>query len=446
MPQFLFLASLSCLCGNSILYGHNPPPRSKSLGRQWIRPLRFISSILEVMRILLAHNLYQQPGGEDVVVDREAALLKNAGHDVIEYRRSNAELHSFGLRQQLALPKRAIWASDTVRDLRKLIRDQKPDIAHFHNTFLMISPAAYYACRAAGVPTVQSLHNPRLMCPAATFFRDGRLCEDCLGKSLAWPGILHACYQDSRTKTAGSAAIVSTHRWLKTWDRRIDAYITFTEFYRQKFIEGGLPAEKVMVKPHFVCPDPGLRGDKQGDYALFVGRLHPEKGVRTLLRAWQQVEGLPLKIRGEGRLLGEVQNTIKQKNLDSVELIGRLSKECLIDLIRGARFLVWPSEGYYETFGLVAIEAFSCGVPVLASRTGVMAEVVENRRTGLHFTPGDPHDLAAQVEWALENPIELARMRRNARSEFEAKYTAEKNYCRLMEIYELAAMRAKARA
>jgi glycosyltransferase involved in cell wall biosynthesis len=395
------------------------------------------------MHILFVHNHYQQPGGEDVVVDREITLLRNAGHEVAEYRRSNDEIHDLRFHHKLTLPKRVIWASDTIKDLRKLIEEKKPDVVHFHNTFLMISPAAYYACHKEGIPVVQSLHNPRLMCPAATFYRDERLCEDCLGKFIPWPGVLHGCYRNSRTQTAMPAAMLTTHRWLRTWQRQVDIYVVFTEFYRHKFIEGGLPADKIVVKPHFVHPDPGVRRGA-GNYALYIGRLDPEKGVRTLLRAWQELNGIPLKIGGDGRLLKEVQDSVRQGRLRSVELVGHLPKEELIDLIQGARFLVWPSEGY-ETFGLVAIEAFASGVPVLASRTGAMAELVENKRTGLQFTPGNPHDLAAQVKWALNNPVQLARMRREAREEFEAKYTAERNYQMLMETYQQAMTQARTR-
>lgn len=388
------------------------------------------------MRVLIVHNYYQQPGGEDTVMEQEGALLRNNGHQVIAYHRSNEEIGNFAFREKLMLPKRAIWASDSARDLRELIQREKPEVVHFHNTFSMISPAAYYACQAMNVPVVQSLHNQRLMCPASTFYRDGHLCEDCLGKAIPWPGILHACYQDSRARTAGVAAMVAVHRGLKTWRDQVDAYIVFTEFYRRKFIEGGLPPEKIVVKPHFIYPDPGPPKSGPGDYALFIGRLDPEKGVRTLLQAWQQTKSIPLKIRGDGQLLREVQDFIGERGLNFVEVVGRRSKEELAALIKGARFLVWPSKGYYENFGLVAVEAFACGVPVIASRAGVMTEIVKNERTGLHFTPGDPRDLAAKVRWAWTHPAELERMGKECRAEFEAKYTAEQNYPMLMEIYE----------
>jgi glycosyltransferase involved in cell wall biosynthesis len=214
----------------------------------------------------------------------------------------------------------------------------------------------------------------------------------------------------------------------------VDAYIAFTEFYRQKFIDGGLPEEKLFVKPHFVEPDPGPSSAGAGEYVLFVGRLDPEKGVRTLLHAWQQLREIPLRVRGNGRLRGEVE-------LVTAPILDPLPAEALGRLYKGARFLVWPSEGYYETFGLVAIEAFAYGVPIIASRVGVMAELVQEGVTGLHFVAGDPADLAEKVRWAWEHPDEMVAMGRNARVEYETKYTAQHNLHQLLRIYEVAMAR-----
>ncbi len=386
------------------------------------------------MKILLVHNTYQHPGGEDTVFAREAALLREHGHAVLAYTRSNAEVRDFSPAARALLPLRMIWARDAVRDLRTLIAAEKPDVAHFHNTHFMISPAAYTACRAAGVPVVQTLHNPRLLCPAATFTRNERACQDCLGKTPPWPGILHGCYRNSRLQTAAVAAMLTVHRWRKTWATHVACYVVFTEFYWQQFIEGGLPADRLVVKPHFVAPDPLPREHELGDYALYVGRLEAVKGVRVLLAAWEQIGAIPLKIRGEGPLAGEV--GARAASLETVEIVERLSPEALIQLVKGARFLVWPSLGYYETFGLVAVEAFACGVPVIASRTGVMAEIVTDGVTGMHVTPGDPADLAAKVRWAWDHPAEMVEMGRAARREYEQKYTAERNYAQLLRIYE----------
>jgi glycosyltransferase involved in cell wall biosynthesis len=385
------------------------------------------------VKILVAHNYYQQPGGEDTVVERETALLRQAGHSVIDYHRSNTEVESLNWWGKITLPKRIVWASDAVRDLETLIRATQPDLAHFHNTHFMISPAAYQACRDLHTPVVQSLYNPRLMCPAASFYRNGQLCQDCLGKAFPWPGVLHACYRQSRLQTAVLALSLFFHRRRGTWINMVDGYVMATEFYRQLYIAGGLPADKLHVKPHFVMPVPEARAAGPGQYALFVGRLDPEKGARTLLRAWQGLD-IPLKIRGDGQLLAEAQQAAQSN--PAIEMVGRLSAHDLFDLMRGARFLVWPSEGFYETFGLVAIESFACGTPVIASRIGVMAEIVADGRTGLHFAPGDANDLAAKATWAWGHAGEMSAYGQNARHEYEERYTPERNYEMLMAIYD----------
>jgi glycosyltransferase involved in cell wall biosynthesis len=240
--------------------------------------------------------------------------------------------------------------------------------------------------------------------------------------------------------------MTTIHRWLNTWQEMVDIYIVFTDFYRRKFIEGGIPADKIVIKPHFVHPDPGSGKNKLGDYAVFIGRLEPAKGVEILLLAWQKLKGIPLKIRGDGLLLNYVREFTKKNNLKLIELIDRVSKEELYSLLKGACFLVWPSEGYYETFGLVAIEAFACGVPVIVSSIGAMAEIVEDGRTGIHFKPGNPEDLAYKVEWAWAHPKEMAEMGREARKEYERKYTAELNYKMLMDIYETAIEHSRKKA
>lgn len=389
---------------------------------------------LKAIRLLLVHNRYQLPGGEDSVFEAEKNLLLSAGHEVDEYVRLNSEIAEYGLWPKATLGLRTVWAWDSSRELRTRLQRNRPDLVHFHNTFPLISPAAYYVCRDVGVPVVQSLHNPRLLCPAATFYRAGRTCEDCLGRLVPWPGVLHACYRGSRIHSAAVATMLSVHRLLETWEKQVNCYIVFTEFYRRKFVEGGLPAEKITVKPHFVDPDPGQK-DSLGSYAVFIGRLSPEKGVQTLLAAWKRLKGIPLKIRGEGALLPHVQHLAGQTS-SGVEVLPHLSRGDLVSLLKGARLLVLPSEGHYETFGRVAAEAFACGVPVVASRSGAMEEIVADGRTGLHFSPGDPDDLAAKVDWAWTHPERMVEMGKQARQEYECKYTPERNYSLLMEIYQ----------
>lgn len=394
------------------------------------------------MRVLVAHNYYQQPGGEDTVFAAETELLRRYGHEVIEYTERNDSINSMNIG---AVALNTLWSLNSKKKIIEILDRTKPDVAHFHNTFLLISPSAYYACKERNVPVVQSLHNPRLLCPAGSFYRDGRVCEDCVGKTPPWPGVLHGCYRGSRSQTALVAAMLTLHRMMKTWDRVIDTFIVFTEFYKKKFIEGGLPSEKITLKPHFVDPDPGCRNGWKGEYALYIGRLDEEKGVNTLIEAWRHNNNVPLKIRGDGKLLGQVADYIHRNNLKSVEIVRRLKRAELNELIKNARFLVWPSEGYYETFGLVAIESFACGVPVIASRAGALAENVTDGYTGLHFTPGDTDDLSAKVNWAWNHPEEMALMGRAARREYETNYSSEKNYRILLGIYEKAISGKKVR-
>lgn len=385
------------------------------------------------MKIVLAHNSYRFPGGEDVAFNLDRQLLEHAGHQVLTYCRSNCEIPDYSPLKRLALAGRTVWARDARREIASLLHKHKPDLAHFHNTFPLISPSAYYACREAGVPVIQTLHNPRLVCPAATLYRDHRVCQDCLLRKVAWPGVLHGCYHGSHTHTSIVAAMLATHWKLKTWESLVDCYIVCTDFYRRKFVEAGLPGDRMKLRPHFV-EDHGVRHGV-GGYALFVGRLAPEKGADILVVAWKKLGHVPLKVRGDGPLKHKVQQLAGESST-SVQILPRLTRDELVGLMKGARFLVWPSGGLYETFGYVAAEAFSCGVPVIASRVGVAEEIVVDGRTGLHFTAGDADDLAAKVEWAWSHPDEIVAMGRAARAEYEAKYTPEQNYAMLEEIYQ----------
>ncbi len=384
------------------------------------------------MRILSAHSRYQTRGGEDESREAEERLLREMKHSVEVYEETNERVATIN---PMHMALRTIWSGEAYEKVRHRLAGQSHDVVHVQNFFPLISPSVYYAAKDQGVPVVQTLRNYRLLCPNGIFFRDGRLCEDCLGKPVPWPGVLHGCYRESRTASTAVAAMLTVHRTMRTWSNMVDVYIALTEFARQKFIEGGLPEQKIFVKPNFVHPDPGT-GEGRGGYALFVGRLTVEKGLDTLLAAWEQLGGkVPLKIVGDGPLSSQVAETAKR--LDHVEWLGRRSVEEVYALMGEAMFVILPSE-WYETFGRVAVEAFAKGTPVIAANIGAIAELVEHGRTGLNFRPADSEDLAAKVEWALAHPEELARMRQSARAEFEAKYTAKENYRRLMEIYTLA--------
>ncbi|HYW66868.1 MAG TPA: glycosyltransferase [Candidatus Dormibacteraeota bacterium] len=390
------------------------------------------------MKILLVHNTYQHQGGEDVILREESRLLESHGHVVIHYERDNDELRGRSGLGALAAAGQTVWSFSSYGAVNEILKKEKPDLAHFHNTFPLISPSAYYACAKEGVPVVQTLHNYRLLCPAASMVRDGKVCESCLGRAIPWPGVVHACYRGSRPATLATAAMLAVHRALRTYREKVNVYIALSEFARGKFIEGGLPADRIVVKSNFVA-DRTTRQASRGDYALFVGRLSEEKGPQLLPTAWQAMKSqIPLRIVGDGPLWKPLREDIERDGLAlRIELMGRRSPDEVASLIGGARVLIAPSI-CYETFGLTVVEAYSCGRPVIVSRIGALAEIVQDGVTGLHFEPGNAADLAAKVEWAWNHPDAMAEMGRAARREYEAKYTPEINYQILMRIYEQA--------
>ena len=374
-----------------------------------------------------------------MVFAAETALLRAHGHTVIQCVEDNRAVQGV---DRFAAGLGATWSWTSWARMRRMIEEHRPDVVHLHNTFPLISPSVYYAARAAGIPVVQTLHNYRLLCPSALLYHDGRVCEDCLGRLVPWPGVAHGCYRDSRTVTGVVATMLTVHRLVRTWSRMVDAYIVLTEFARGKLVQGGLPAAKLLVKPHFVDPDPGP-GAHEGGFALFVGRLSAEKGVRTLLGAWELLAGrVPLTVVGDGPLAGEV--AAAARRLPGVEWLGARTGGEVADLMGQAALLVSPSE-CYETFGRVVIEAYARGTPVVVSDLGAVPELVEPGRTGLLAAPGDPAQLADTVASVWERPGELTTMGLAARRAFEARYTAERNYARLMEIYAAAGARAAAR-
>lgn len=390
------------------------------------------------MRILLVHNRYQShaPSGEDIVFDNECQLLREHGHKVIVYEQYNDDIKTFSPWQKLTLLWQTIWSGRSYREIRDLIHQEQPDVAHFHNTFPLISPAAYYACQAEGVPVVQTLHNFRFFCASGTLFRDmHHVCEECLEHGM-WRSLRYGCYRGSKTQTLPIATMIWFHQRKDTWTRQIDVFIALTEFVREKYIQAGFPADRIVVKPNFMNYPPEPSYENRG-YAIFLGRLSPEKGVETLLNAWKKFPNIPLKILGDGIQRAELEYIVKKERLFNIEFLGFLPHAEAVQWLRNACFLVQPSI-WYETFSLTIREAFACGKPVVASRLGAMAAAIEDGKTGLLFEPGNPDDLAAKVQWLVENESAIQEMGRAARAEFEAKYTAEKNYEMLMEIYEMA--------
>ncbi len=390
------------------------------------------------LKVLVVHNRYQQPGGEDAVVRAEVRLLRETGHRVVQYARHNREIGSFGGWRKASLLLTTTWDGESYREISRVIEEVRPDVAHFHNVVPLVSPSAYYACKRAGVVVVQTLHNYRMSCPAGTCFHNDRRCNACRRGLMA--AVLSGCYQDSRIHTVALAMMLQLHRAAGTWTRMVDAYIVPSRFSRDFAIDSGLPAQKLHVKPHFLADDPGPR-QGEGEYGLFAGRLSAEKGILPLLRAWRKLPHIPLVIVGDGPLDAQARELAEKSGAKHIRFTGQVTAQQTLAHMRKARFLVFPSQ-CYETFGMALLEAGACGVPAIASRIGAIPELVAPGETGLLFDPGSEDELAAQVGWAWSHPREMKQMGVAARQNFLQRYTPERNYNRLIDIYGAAIAQA----
>lgn len=381
-------------------------------------------------KILLVHCRYLQAGGEDSVFDAEMDLLRNHGHSVEAYVRDNSEISQ---RASLRVGMDTFWSRKAARDIEHAVQRFSPDVIHVHNTFPLISPSVYWIASRLGLPVIQTLHNYRLLCAQATLLRNGRVCEDCVGK-LPLPGIVRKCYHDSAAQSAVMVGMLGLHRVLGTYRHKVTRYIALSEFSRNKFVQGGLPGEKIVIKPNFVnLPPPSDTGRSGG---LFVGRLSQEKGIATLCGALQMLPDIVVDVIGTGP------DDERMKRLANMRLAGWQSQQEIYRAMRRRAYLILPSI-WYENFPRTLVEAFACGLPVIASRLGALSELVADGRTGLLFDAGSSADLAAKIAWAERNPRVMREMGAAARAEYEQKYTSERNYEQLTNIYRnaIASMR-----
>jgi glycosyltransferase involved in cell wall biosynthesis len=392
------------------------------------------------MRILSVHNFYQQPGGEDAVFAAEAQLLEAHGHQVHRYTEENASISAMG---RVRLAASTLWNQRSYEEIHSLTKRFEIELVHFHNTFPLISPSGYHAASRAGAAVVQTLHNYRLVCLNGLLLREGAPCELCIGRRVPWAGVVHACYRGDRLASAATATMLSGHRALGSYDHPIDLFLAPTQFVADKHQQGGLPGDRITIKPHFV-PSAPEAGTGEGDYALFAGRLSVEKGIDVLLAAWSQIgTRLGLKIVGEGPLGREVERAAAKN--PRIEYLGQRPRGEVLSLMKAAKLIVVPSN-CYETFSLVIAEAFACGTPPVVAGPGAAADLIEHARTGLLFARGDASDLATQVGRAIEAPSTLNAMRRAVRAEYEQKYTAEANCVSLLSAYQRAIERRLGRA
>lgn len=388
------------------------------------------------MKILIVHNHYQNRGGEDAVVNAQVNLLRQRGDEVLLYTRDSAEITDIApIKQALRAPQ-VVFSRDTYREIQSLVSRERPDVAHIHNVFPLISPSVYRALHDAAVPIVQTIHNFRLLCPNGLFFTHDLVCERCKSGNT-----LHAvrlrCFRDSYQASALYAASIGLHRQIGTFNL-IDRFIALNRFAANRLVESGLTTQdRIRVIGNFI-PDPlpqSRRQDNHSQYVVYLGRLAPEKGVDTLIRAMARTPQITLRILGSGPLETKLRNLVQELGLRNVEFLGYIDGEEKWHQLRGALAIVLPSV-WYEQFPVSVLESLAVGTPVLASRIGSLPTLVDDTRNGLLFTPGDAIDLSTKLIWIADHPEIAAVMGQHARSVVESNYTASIHYQQLMHAYE----------
>lgn len=380
------------------------------------------------LTVLLVHNFYQLQGGEDRVFETEGHVLEAMGHRVLRYTLHNDAVEGTG---RAALAARTVWSRESYAAVEALVRDEAVDVAHIHNTLPLASPSVYYAARRAGAAVVQTLHNFRLVCPGALLMRDGALCHDCVGRAVALPAIQHGCYRDSRAATAVLVGTTALHRAAGTYDHAVDRYIALSEFARGQFVDGGLPADRIVVKHNMLADEPAL--GPGGGPVLFAGRLVEAKGIGLILEAWASDPSLPpLDIAGDGPLAAQVEAAASAD--PRIRWLGWQDSAAMNRLVQHASLLLAPSM-WYEGWPLVVVEAMATGTPVVATRHGAFVEAVVDGITGRLVPNRDVAALAEAVHELTESPAALHDLRGATHQIYHSRFSREANYGQLRAIY-----------
>ncbi len=384
-------------------------------------------------KILIVHNYYQIPGGEDTVVANEKRLLEMTGHEVILYTRHNNELKRMNLFRKLLLPFTMIFSFRTKREIKRIIKKEKIDIVHVHNTLPLVSPSVYYAARACKVPVVQTIHNFRLLCPGATFYRDGHICEDCVTKGLRC-AVKHKCYRSSRTQTLACAISAKWHRMRGIY-KKIN-YICLTEFNKQKLLQlKGIQPEQVYVKPNFASQNvPRIPYQERKRQYVYAGRLDKLKGVDIMLEAWKILgEDAPrLIVCGTGPMEASCREMLEKNPDMPVEFLGMRPNEEVKAIMANAKAVLLPTQ-WYEGFPMTIVEAFSVGTPVIGSNIGNTASLIQNDSMGMTFQYDSAEALAETIRVfeTAENAWDV-----HINEKFTEHYTEACNVAMLCEIYD----------
>jgi glycosyltransferase involved in cell wall biosynthesis len=385
------------------------------------------------MRILQVHNFYDHFGGECQVVRAQRALLEAAGHEVVPFYRHSRDIAGWSALRKANALARVAFNPEMRRRLAETVASARPDVAHVHNVFPLISPSIYTYLAELGIPIVQTVHNYRFVCPNGLFYAAGKPCEACLQEKSFLPALRKACFRDSWALSGLYAAAVGLG-WRNGAFAAIDTFVALSYFIRDKLTQGGVSLEKIRVCGNFI--DLGRAEPAhfpKSSYALYLGRLSAEKGIRTLLAALRRCR-VPCKIAGDGPLRAEVIEALQDPALAHVDYLGFVDGDAKRELIARAACTVVPSE-CYENFPMAGVESLSLGTAVVAARIGGLPELVQDGETGFLFDAGDAGALAAALMQVAESPDRSAQMGQQAAHEARMRFGAARHLSELLAIY-----------
>jgi glycosyltransferase involved in cell wall biosynthesis len=391
------------------------------------------------LHIVMFHNRYQYAGGEDAATKADAELLREYGHEVTLIEVHNDIIKTYSRFDKLKLFVETAWNFKVYREMRSQFQKLKPDLVHVQNFFPLFSPSIHAAARSLKIPTVQHLHNFRLGCLNGYLFREGKICEACVGRN-PWRGVGYGCYRDSHIASLAVWAMVTFNRWRHTWEQDVDVFITPSHFASQKLKEMGIPRARLYVNPNVINPKnveclPLVQPEIPN--FLFVGRLSSEKGIVTLLQAWAELNMLDwqLKIIGDGSEQSNLQRFVDEMKLKNVQFLGYLTPLQVTIAMQSCTAIVVPSQ-CYETFGRVVVEAFACGKPVLASDLGALSELITSEHNGFLISGYHINEWTEKLYWCGTNPEAMQIMGNKAYKTYQESYTRSTNYHQLMKIYD----------
>lgn len=388
------------------------------------------------MKILIIHNEYKKPGGEDVVLNQEEKLLKDNNHTVEKFIISNNQIDNSNLLSSLKLGLNTIWSKISYRDVKEKVKEFKPDIVHIHNTFPLLSPSIYWAIKSEGVPVVQTVHNYRLTCANGLLLKGGKPCEECIGSTFFLPGIKNKCYRNSTKSTIPVTSMLTFNKLIGTYNKKIDGYITLTSFAKEMLSKSNIPSNKIYVKPNFINAPfyaPTSSVERKNQY-VFLGRAAHEKGLDLLLDSVESFDSnFKLLIVGDGPQKDELQE--KYKLNKNIIWKGWLSRESAINILKESKGLIIPSR-VYEGFPLVCLESLSVGTPIIAPNHAGFPEIVKDNMHGYLFKPSNNKSLQENIEKLFRlSEVEWQKMSNACRDLYIKDFSPESNYKQLMNIY-----------